>query len=117
MKATKLLCTLALLPAVILTQATPVADSSEYWNILSLDGGGIRGLITAQVVKYMEQFAYDYSTQNLCYPQDPTNERVSLSKVFDMVAGTSTGSLLATCVVIPDVKDPTKNRYYADDAI
>jgi hypothetical protein len=31
-----------------------VATKDEYFNILSLDGGGIRGLITAQVVEYME---------------------------------------------------------------
>lgn len=65
----------------------------------------------------MEEFAYDHSTEKLCYPKDPQNKRVSLSKVFDMVAGTSTGSLLATCVVIPAEDDKTKNRYYAEDAI
>jgi hypothetical protein len=27
---------------------------TEVYNILSLDGGGIRGLITAQVVEYLE---------------------------------------------------------------
>jgi hypothetical protein len=32
--------------------------SNETWNILSLDGGGIRGLITATVVDYMEGYAY-----------------------------------------------------------
>jgi patatin-like phospholipase/acyl hydrolase len=31
-----------------------VSTKDEYFNILSLDGGGIRGLITAQVVEYME---------------------------------------------------------------
>ncbi len=38
-------------------------NTNESWNILSLDGGGIRGLITATVVKYMEEYAYNYSTQ------------------------------------------------------
>lgn len=28
------------------------------WNILSLDGGGIRGLITAKMVQYMETYSY-----------------------------------------------------------
>ncbi len=48
MKATKLLCTLALLPSVLLAQdAIPYNDTTDYWNVLTLDGGGIRGLITA----------------------------------------------------------------------
>ena len=65
----------------------------------------------------MEHYAYEYSTDKLCYPKDPQNERISLSKVFDMVAGTSTGSLLATSIVIPAVDNKTVNRYYSDDAI
>jgi patatin-like phospholipase/acyl hydrolase len=65
----------------------------------------------------MEQYAYEYATENLCYPKNPLNERISLSKLFDMVAGTSTGSLLTTSIVIPAVDDPATNRYYADDAI
>lgn len=116
MKSLSTLVIFAFLPALIVTQDTPPPDDGD-WNILSLDGGGIRGLITAQVAKYMEQYAYNYSTQNLCYPVDPQNERISLSKIFDMVAGTSTGSLLATSVVIPEVNNLTTNRYYADDAI
>lgn len=31
---------------------------SSPYNILSLDGGGIRGIITAQVVQYMENYGY-----------------------------------------------------------
>ena len=65
----------------------------------------------------MESHAYEYATDKLCYPKNEMNERISLSKVFDMVAGTSTGSLLATAIVIPAVDDPTTNRYYSDDAI
>ena len=39
---------------------------SDMYNILSLDGGGIRGLITAKVVDYMEQYAYNYSVETYC---------------------------------------------------
>lgn len=34
-----------------------------------------------------------------------------------MVAGTSTGSLLATALVMPHPDDPKKNKFYAEDAI
>jgi patatin-like phospholipase/acyl hydrolase len=34
-----------------------------------------------------------------------------------MVAGTSTGSILASALVLPSQKDKTKNAYYASDII
>lgn len=36
-------------------------SSQPYYNILSLDGGGMRGLIPALFVDYLEQQAYAYS--------------------------------------------------------
>jgi predicted acylesterase/phospholipase RssA len=88
------------------------------WNILSLDGGGIRGLITATVVKYMEEYSYNYSVSQYCLPERAI-KKVSMSELYDMVAGTSTGSLLATAIVFPnpDPQNITKNKFFADDAI
>lgn len=63
---------LIILAAISLLLALTMADDSsidttnttkpQYFNILSLDGGGIRGLITAVVVQYMEQYAYTYAS-------------------------------------------------------
>ncbi len=47
-----------LLGTIALTRASTVYNTpsdTRIWNILSLDGGGIRGLITATVVDYMEK--------------------------------------------------------------
>lgn len=65
----------------------------------------------------MEIFAYEYATKNLCYPKNESNPRVPMYKLFDLVAGTSTGSLLATTVVLPESKENRVNKYWADDAI
>ena len=46
--------------------------------ILSLDGGGIRGILTLQLLKHLEQIA-----------------GVPCYELFDMVAGTSTGAIIA----------------------
>ena len=52
---------------------------SKNYRILSLDGGGIRGVITAYWLSKLEEIR----------PEVPLRER------FDLIAGTSTGSILA----------------------
>ena len=79
--------------------------------MLSLDGGGIRGLITAKVVDFMETYAYLYAKRAYCIDKFEirTNEKISMAEIFDLVAGTSTGSLLATALVIPNDDPATKD--------
>ncbi|MGB0564852.1 MAG: patatin-like phospholipase family protein [Spirulinaceae cyanobacterium] len=52
------------------------------FNILSLDGGGIRGILSAQLLSHVEAVL-----------QAQTGKR--LYEYFDLIAGTSTGSILA----------------------
>ncbi|EFJ34975.1 hypothetical protein SELMODRAFT_438927 [Selaginella moellendorffii] len=58
--------------------------------VLSLDGGGIRGLIPAQILEYLEQ----------CL-QDMDGPDVRLADYFDVIAGTSTGGLITICLTAP----------------
>ncbi|MEO0969847.1 MAG: patatin-like phospholipase family protein, partial [Cyanobacteria bacterium J06639_18] len=51
------------------------------FRILSLDGGGIRGIVTAQILSLIEKQI-----------DQPLNE------YFDLIAGTSTGSILAAAI-------------------
>lgn len=53
----------------------------------------------------------------MCYPKDDTNPRIPMYKLFDMVAGTSTGSLLAATIALPKSKEERVNKFWADDAI
>lgn len=71
----------------------------EKFKILSLDGGGVRGIITAEILKEVERV-----TRSL-YGQE-------LWQYFDMVAGTSTGSLIT--VMIAKRMDATAilQKYY-----
>lgn len=83
--------------------ASGAIDNSKYYNILSIDGGGIRGLIPLQTIKYMETYAYEYCTKkNYKFPQytnDTTGQIidgvVAIKDMWDMLAGTSTGSIIA----------------------
>ena len=63
-----------------------VNNNDKPFRILSLDGGGIRGLISALILKEVEK--------------ELKEKGKSLLEHFDMIAGTSTGSLLAAGVAI-----------------
>lgn len=56
---------------------------TETFNILSIDGGGIRGVYAAEIILKMQQ-----ELQIDCY------------KEFDLIAGTSTGSIIAAALAI-----------------
>jgi len=60
-------------------------------TILSLDGGGIRGIITCIILRYMEE-----QLQLLDHPT------AKLGDYFDLVAGSSTGGLIASIILCPD---------------
>lgn len=54
-------------------------------KVLSIDGGGIRGIIPAMILEYIE-----------------TTKGQRIAKLFDLIAGTSTGGILALGLVKPD---------------
>src|SRR5260370_10964232 len=65
-------------------------------KILSIDGGGIRGIVPAMLLAEIERRT-----------QQP------IATLFDLVAGTSTGGILALGLTIP--KDPRGPLYRADE--
>lgn len=67
-------------------------------TILSIDGGGMRGILPALLLATLES-----KTGKRCY------------KLFDMIAGTSTGGILALALARP--KTPGGSPYYAADLV
>lgn len=59
-------------------------------TILSLDGGGIRGIISCIILKYIEE-----ELQRL------DNPNAKLGDYFDLVAGSSTGGLITSIILYP----------------
>ena len=99
--------------------AAGAAGAQKYYNILSMDGGGIRGLISAQALKHMESYAYEYSTeQGYTFPTYDGREGViAMKDMFDMAAGTSTGSIIAAGLAYPIEKDSTTPKYFVKEVI
>jgi patatin-like phospholipase/acyl hydrolase len=60
-------------------------------KILALDGGGIRGMMTVEILSAIEELLRD------AQPQAKRDSFV-LADYFDFVAGTSTGAILAACI-------------------
>jgi len=72
-------------------------------TILSVDGGGMRGVIPARVLRELRRRL------------DAAGERRTFAELFDLIAGTSTGALLALGVSLRDRSGG--ERYSADDLV
>jgi patatin-like phospholipase/acyl hydrolase len=62
--------------------------------ILSIDGGGIRGIVPAAILNYLE-------TRIRLIRKD---DRIKIANLVDLVAGTSTGSIIGSLMIIPEEK-------------
>lgn len=70
------------------------------FRVLSLDGGGIRGLIQARILEEIE-----------------TRTGRPISDLFDLIAGTSTGGILALGLSRPDPDNPGRPAFRAADLV
>ena len=75
-----------------------VPDDPKRIRILSIDGGGIHGIVSLELLKFLEQ-----------------QSGKPISELFDVFAGPSTGSIISTALLVPD--DDGKPQYAVDDVI
>ena len=80
-------------------------------RVLSIDGGGIRGIIPATVLNYVEEQLQKKSE----------NPNARIADYFDLVAGTSTGGILTCFYLFPNPKPigkkPPSTKYKAKKAL
>ena len=61
-------------------------------RVLAIDGGGIRGVIPAQLLVHIEEILREISR----------DEKAKISDYFDLIAGTSTGGILMALILAPE---------------
>lgn len=61
-------------------------------RILSMDGGGIRGILSGTILTYLEEQI----------KRKTGNRKASIGEYFDLLAGTSTGGILCLIYICPD---------------
>lgn len=74
-------------------------------RILSIDGGGIRGILPGMILVELEK-----KLQNIT-----KNPDARIADYFDLVAGTSTGAILCSAYVCPDAQG--KPKFTAQEAV
>ncbi|XAR52773.1 Galactolipase [Bertholletia excelsa] len=72
-------------------------------TILSIDGGGIRGVIPATILRELEQELQ--RLENGQMKKVGSKEKTRLADYFDVIAGTSTGALITSMLTSPSDKD------------
>jgi uncharacterized protein len=76
---------------------------TRWFKVLSIDGGGIRGLIPARVLEHIEAKVKEEHGKRLI-------------DVFDLVVGTSTGGIIALGLALP-IKPGCGIPYSAGDLV
>lgn len=76
-------------------------------HLLSIDGGGIKGIVPATILVYLEERLQALSGQS----------SARLTDYFDWVAGSSTGGILACFYLLPDSINPSRAKLSAKEAL
>ncbi|TVU24356.1 hypothetical protein EJB05_26788, partial [Eragrostis curvula] len=81
----------------------PAPKNGEHITILSIDGGGIRGLIPLAILAFLEEELKEID-----------GEDAAIADYFDVIAGTSMGGLIAAMLAAPN-EARTRPKYSVDD--
>ncbi|KAL4582318.1 hypothetical protein LXL04_006865 [Taraxacum kok-saghyz] len=79
-------------------------NTGDLITVLSIDGGGIRGIVPGVILEYLE-----------LQLQELDGEEARIADYFDVIAGTSTGGLVTVMLTAPD--ENNKPLYAAKDIV
>ncbi len=81
-------------------------ESEGKKKILALDGGGIRGMMTVEILGAIEEML----------AEEQEEDNFVLSDYFDFICGTSTGAIIATCLSMGMSVDELRKFYIESGA-
>jgi patatin-like phospholipase/acyl hydrolase len=76
-------------------------------RLLTIDGGGILGVIPAMILQALETKLQQHTN----------NPNARIVDYFDFFAGTSTGGIITTLLLTPDEHNPGRPRYNTNDIV
>ena len=85
---------------IVFSLLLAVGFTKDY-NILSLDGASYKAYMTATFTGFLEKKAYFIARRDRCIKERP-EERISMTEIFDMIAGSETGAIIASALVVPN---------------
>ncbi|CAM0152067.1 unnamed protein product [Urochloa decumbens] len=89
------------------TLSTPMSPPPAFGSIvtvLSIDGGGVRGIIPGTILAFLEEKL-----------QELDGEGARIADYFDVIAGTSTGGLVTAMLTAPSPDDKNRPLFAAKD--
>ncbi|KAK2372698.1 patatin protein [Trifolium repens] len=90
--------------------STPISSIDikpvNFTTVLSIDGGGVRGIIPGVILDYLESQL-----------QAIDGEDARIADYFDVIAGTSTGGLITAMLATPNPKDNNRPLMAAKDIV
>ena len=81
--------------------------NNKLTRILSIDGGGIRGIIPGQILVSLENKLKELDN----------NPDARIADYFDLIAGTSTGGILTCMYLCPSLEDKNRPKFTAQNAV
>src|SRR3989338_5247280 len=85
-------------------------EERKIFRILSLDGGGMRALVTIPILQELEKEFQDVHREM----GDPAASSIRLHDMFDLIVGTSTGGILASMIGLFHFPVETLRAEYED---
>lgn len=80
---------------------------SKMIRVLSIDGGGVRGILPAKILVRLEELLQLYSG----------NTEARIGQYFDLIAGTSTGAILTSLYLCPEKSGSMDSKYKAQEIL
>jgi len=84
-------------------------------SVLSIDGGGVRGIIPLQILKALEEKIMDIEMER--FNIKDRFQCSHLAQKFDVIAGTSTGGIISLGLTVPNGPGSPMPKYRVDDLI